>query len=205
MLTYWSPVQTETTSDSKRNNRSLIPTNFGRHFHAMSARLRPKARLIRITKWVSQFQTFQRCYHLYIDILLEFYSAPTAEFGFTDWSIATVAVLKENYATIRAQGFSGDIEEKNAGMRSIAVLVFEINRAAALQLTSAIGGLLSRRSSRTLMLRAGGRSRSQCHVSVHVLIKQVTEFTRTPSIAGLGAERAQPHVVASLDFDPVIV
>ena len=71
MLTYWSPVQTETTSDSKRNNWSLIPTNFGRHFHAMSARLRPKARLIRITKWASHFQTFQRCYHLYIDILYQ--------------------------------------------------------------------------------------------------------------------------------------
>lgn len=50
--------------------------------------------------------------------------------AFTDRSITSPAALKEDLATVRAQGFSIDNEEKNAGMRCIAAPVFDINREA---------------------------------------------------------------------------
>ncbi|WP_170381632.1 HTH-type transcriptional regulator BhcR [Ruegeria atlantica] len=49
---------------------------------------------------------------------------------FTERSITTPAALKEDLAAVRAQGFSVDNEEKNAGMRCIAAPVFDINREA---------------------------------------------------------------------------
>ncbi|WP_170763078.1 HTH-type transcriptional regulator BhcR [Ruegeria lacuscaerulensis] len=50
--------------------------------------------------------------------------------AFTDRSITDPEALKEDLATVRAQGFSVDNEEKNAGMRCIAAPVFDINREA---------------------------------------------------------------------------
>ena len=44
----------------KFSSWSLIRADSGRYFHAMSARLRPIVQLKRITKWVSQFQTFPK-------------------------------------------------------------------------------------------------------------------------------------------------
>ena len=42
-------------------------------------------------------------------------------------------------------------------------------------------------------------------VAVDVLVEQIAEFARAAGIAGLRAEGAQPHVVAGLDLDPVLV
>ncbi|WP_170329450.1 HTH-type transcriptional regulator BhcR [Ruegeria arenilitoris] len=50
--------------------------------------------------------------------------------AFTDRSITNPGALKEDLAAVRAQGFSVDNEEKNAGMRCIAAPVFDINREA---------------------------------------------------------------------------
>ncbi|WP_170569163.1 HTH-type transcriptional regulator BhcR [Ruegeria atlantica] len=50
--------------------------------------------------------------------------------AFTERSITNPAALKEDLAAVRAQGFSVDNEEKNAGMRCIAAPVFDINREA---------------------------------------------------------------------------
>jgi len=49
---------------------------------------------------------------------------------FTDHSITERAVLEQDLETIRAQGYSIDNEEKNAGMRCIAAPVFDMNREA---------------------------------------------------------------------------
>ncbi|MES0828251.1 HTH-type transcriptional regulator BhcR [Ruegeria sp. SCP11] len=50
--------------------------------------------------------------------------------AFTDRSITSAETLKKDLASIRAQGFSVDNEEKNTGMRCIAAPVFDINREA---------------------------------------------------------------------------
>ncbi len=50
--------------------------------------------------------------------------------AFTDRSITAPDALKEDLAIVRAQGFSVDNEEKNAGMRCIAAPVFDINQEA---------------------------------------------------------------------------
>lgn len=50
--------------------------------------------------------------------------------AFTDRSITEPQALKQNLATVRAQGFAVDNEEKNSGMRCIAAPVFDINREA---------------------------------------------------------------------------
>ncbi|MCG7522643.1 HTH-type transcriptional regulator BhcR [Ruegeria sp. Ofav3-42] len=50
--------------------------------------------------------------------------------AFTDRSITNPDALKKDLAAVRAQGFSVDNEEKNAGMRCIAAPVFDINREA---------------------------------------------------------------------------
>ena len=47
-------------TEPKFSSWSLIRADSGRYFHAMSARLRPIVQLKRITKWVSQIQTFPR-------------------------------------------------------------------------------------------------------------------------------------------------
>src|SRR5438132_10388582 len=46
---------------------------------------------------------------------------------------------------------------------------------------------------------------AQIHVPVNVLVEQIAEATGTAGIAGLRAEGTQPHVVAGLDLDPVLV
>lgn len=91
---------------------------------------------------------------------------------FTDHSITDQATLRQDLATIRENGYSVDNEEKNEGMRCIAAPVFDMNKEAiagisvsgptsrvsvseterlsravidaAHQLTSAIGGLVTR-------------------------------------------------------------
>ena len=75
----------------KFSSWSLIAANFGRLFHAMSTRYRPVVQLKRITKWVSHFQTLQTLLSLNIKILLDFYSAPPAEFRLTGSSVARIS------------------------------------------------------------------------------------------------------------------
>src|SRR4051794_3227955 len=53
--------------------------------------------------------------------------------------------------------------------------------------------------------RIGGGSERQPDVPVDVLVEQVAERARSPGVAGLGAERAEPHEVTGLDLDPVLV
>ena len=49
---------------------------------------------------------------------------------FAPHTITDHEALKQDLATIRAQGFAVDNEEKNAGMRCIAAPVFDMNREA---------------------------------------------------------------------------
>ena len=55
------------------------------------------------------------------------------------------------------------------------------------------------------MARARRCRPAELRVAVDVLVEQIAEFARAAGIAGLRAEGAQPHIVAGLDLDPVLV
>ena len=80
----WVVLSHPSSLNPKFSSWSLILTNLGRYFHALSARLRPIVRLKRITNWVNHFQFFQSYHQLYINFLPDFYSTPTAEFRLID-------------------------------------------------------------------------------------------------------------------------
>src|ERR1700760_3905329 len=57
----------------------------------------------------------------------------------------------------------------------------------------------------TTRTRRSGERPAQPDVPVDVLVEQVPEPAGTPGVAGLRTEGPQPHEVAGLDLDPVLV
>mmetsp|Transcript_22106 Transcript_22106/g.35198 ORF Transcript_22106/g.35198 Transcript_22106/m.35198 type:complete len:241 (-) Transcript_22106:387-1109(-) len=49
------------------------------------------------------------------------------------------------------------------------------------------------------------RAASKRHMAIHIFIEQIAKFTRPARVTSLRAEGAQPHVIASLDLNPVLI